>query len=71
MPFYEYKCLACQESFEEFLPMKQRKKPETKPCPKCGEKRVQQTVLLHQMLMQILEWMFTKQKVDLRKQCKE
>ena len=45
MPYYDYKCLACQESFEEFLPIKQRKKPETKPCPKCGEKRVQQVII--------------------------
>lgn len=45
MPFYDYKCLSCQELFEEFLPIKQRKKPETKPCPKCGEKRIQQTIM--------------------------
>ena len=45
MPFYDYKCLACQDVFEEFLSIKQRKKPETKPCPKCGEKRVQQIIV--------------------------
>jgi putative FmdB family regulatory protein len=45
MPFYDYKCSACQECFEEFLPIKQRKKPETKPCPKCGEKRVHQVII--------------------------
>jgi len=45
MPFYDYKCLSCQHAFEEFLPMKQRKKPETKPCTKCGEKRVQQVIV--------------------------
>ena len=45
MPFYDYKCSACQGVFELFLPMKQRKKPEVQPCPKCGEKRVQQIIL--------------------------
>jgi len=45
MPFYDYKCLACQNVFEEFLLIKQRKKPETKPCPNCGEKRVQQVIM--------------------------
>jgi putative FmdB family regulatory protein len=45
MPTYEYRCGACQETFEEFLPLAKRKKPEQKPCPNCSEKRVKQTIL--------------------------
>ena len=45
MPFYDYKCTACEETFEMFVSMKERKKPETKPCPKCGEKKIKQTIL--------------------------
>tara|TARA_R100000152_G_C6738441_1_gene162407 strand:- start:306 stop:599 length:294 start_codon:yes stop_codon:yes gene_type:complete len=42
MPTYEYQCKACEHRFEEFLLMKDRGKPEKKPCPKCGEKQVKQ-----------------------------
>lgn len=45
MPTYEYRCNACQETFEEFLPLAKRKTPEKKACPCCGEKRVKQVVL--------------------------
>ena len=38
MPFYDYKCSKCEHAFEEFLPLKDRKKPERKICPSCGEK---------------------------------
>lgn len=38
MPFYDYKCDKCEHSFEEFLALKDRKKPERKKCPSCGEK---------------------------------
>ena len=38
MPFYDYKCAKCEHTFEEFLPLKDRKKPERKKCPACGEK---------------------------------
>ena len=38
MPFYDYKCAKCDDVFEEFLPLKDRKKPERAACPKCGEK---------------------------------
>ena len=37
MPYYDYRCDKCQHTFEEFLPMKSRKKPEKKNCPACGE----------------------------------
>jgi putative FmdB family regulatory protein len=45
MPYYEYKCLSCQECFEEFNEIQKRKKPESKPCPKCGASRVKQVIL--------------------------
>jgi putative FmdB family regulatory protein len=38
MPFYDYKCEKCDHAFEEMLAMKDRKKPERKNCPSCGEK---------------------------------
>ena len=38
MPFYDYKCEKCEHVFEEMLAMKDRKKPERKNCPTCGEK---------------------------------
>lgn len=45
MPTYEYQCKACNHIFEEFLPLKSRKKPEKCPCPSCGEKKVKQEIL--------------------------
>ena len=42
MPTYEYQCKSCEYRFDEFLMMKDRTKPERKPCPKCGEKSVKQ-----------------------------
>lgn len=44
MPFYDYNCLSCQHTFEEFLSIAQRKKPESKPCPMCGEIKIKQMV---------------------------
>jgi putative FmdB family regulatory protein len=44
MPFYDYKCLECQEKFELFVPMAKRKKAEKDPCPSCGVKRVKQVI---------------------------
>jgi putative FmdB family regulatory protein len=45
MPTYSYRCQACQHLFEDFLPIKKRKIPETKPCPECGEKRIIQAII--------------------------
>ncbi len=42
MPTYEYYCKSCEHRFDEFLMIKDRGKPERKPCPKCGEKEVKQ-----------------------------
>lgn len=36
MPIYEYHCGSCNEKWEQFLKVDNRKEPETKPCPKCG-----------------------------------
>jgi len=44
MPNYDYICLACQYTFEEFLRMKDNDKPCKTPCPKCGEKKVEQYI---------------------------
>ncbi len=35
MPFYEYKCTACEHKFEEFQPISDE--PLSK-CPECGDK---------------------------------
>ena len=45
MPFYDYKCEKCEHTWEEMLKIKDHKKPEKKPCPKCGEKKVKQIIL--------------------------
>lgn len=33
MPYYDFKCRACNEQFEENIPMSSTKTP---ACPKCG-----------------------------------
>jgi len=46
MPNYDYICSKCNHTFEEFLPISQRKNPERKPCPNCNEKKsISQTIL--------------------------
>lgn len=45
MPNYDYRCGACDHRFEDFLPMKNRKKPCKAPCPACGEMKVEQTIV--------------------------
>lgn len=44
MPNYDYICRDCEHRFEDFLPMKDRKKPCKAACPACGKKAVEQTV---------------------------
>ena len=45
MPTYEYRCSACQHTFEQFLPLSKRKAPTKKACPSCKLKKVSQVVL--------------------------
>jgi len=45
MPNYEYLCHGCGYTFEEFYRIDDRKKPEKKPCPKCGIKKIKQECL--------------------------
>lgn len=45
MPFYDYKCEACDHIFERISKIKDHKKPEKNPCPNCKEKRVKQVIL--------------------------
>ena len=46
MPFYDYRCEACGSTFGDVYTISERKKPESEPCPKCGESgKVQQVIL--------------------------
>lgn len=45
MPNYEYKCMNCENVFEHFSLIKDRSKPEKKPCTICGEKKIKQVIL--------------------------
>ena len=36
MPTYEYKCNACNDSWEAFYKIDERDAPKHTPCPKCG-----------------------------------
>jgi putative FmdB family regulatory protein len=38
MPIYEYRCLKCDQRFEEYLSTSDKPAP---PCPKCQEKKVE------------------------------
>jgi putative FmdB family regulatory protein len=37
MPIYEYRCLSCEERFEELV----RRPDDTAPCPQCGGAEVE------------------------------
>lgn len=41
MPTYDYRCTKCEHRFESFLVIKKRHAPTKKPCPACGEKKVE------------------------------
>lgn len=44
MPTYQYVCRGCEYRFEEFLTIKDRKKPTKNPCPSCKKKcKIEQT----------------------------
>lgn len=45
MPTYEYKCFACDHTFEQFQSVSNRKAPTKEACPHCSLKKVQQVVL--------------------------
>jgi len=36
MPIYDYTCRSCNITWEDVLPMADRKLPESQPCPHCG-----------------------------------
>lgn len=38
MPTYTYRCKKCENSFEKFLSISNRKEPEQEACPNCNEK---------------------------------
>jgi putative FmdB family regulatory protein len=42
MPLYEYKCEACQETFEEIVTLKEYDK--LPPCPKCKSKQTKKLI---------------------------
>ena len=42
MPFYEYLCQTCAETFETLRPMQERDR--STPCPKCGSTDVTRQV---------------------------
>ena len=41
MPFYDYRCLDCQEQFSKILTLREYNKQDVK-CPKCGSSKVEQ-----------------------------
>lgn len=45
MPFYDYSCNSCMNVWEEFQSIKNNKKPEKQPCPKCLKKTVKLVIL--------------------------
>lgn len=44
MPTYTYQCKNCSHQFDEIHAVDDRKLPESKPCPKCGESTIQQII---------------------------
>lgn len=41
MPLYDYRCSACNHTFEQFEKMDDRNKPTRKACPGCKKKKIQ------------------------------
>ena len=50
MPWYDYKCYACDNEFTEVHRIDDRKIPVKKKCPKCGKKKVKQLLGLIAMV---------------------
>lgn len=45
MPTYAYRCSKCENTFEKFLSIANRKEPEQEACPKCNENNcIEQTL---------------------------
>lgn len=44
MPYYDYFCSGCDHEFNEYHKIADRNIPSEKPCPKCGEARIQQKI---------------------------
>ena len=42
MPIYDYICSSCDHRFEKQELIKNRLKPEKKPCPECGKTSISQ-----------------------------
>lgn len=46
MPLYDYQCKLCNFTFEQYTKMSERKEPESKACPHCGNVEcVEQTIV--------------------------
>jgi len=45
MALYDFKCSECGHIFERSLKIKDRKTPESEPCPECGEMKVTSVIL--------------------------
>lgn len=67
MPNYDYMCGGCNHSFEEFLLMKDRKKPCKKPCPKCGKKEIKQYIASAPVVIDRFVWELPVLIVDSKK----
>lgn len=37
MPYYDYQCKYCSQTWEEYHSVEDRLKPEAESCPSCGE----------------------------------
>lgn len=44
MPTYEYSCYSCEHRFDAAYKIADRLKPESEPCPACGELEVKKGI---------------------------
>jgi putative FmdB family regulatory protein len=44
MPQYSYRCRSCSHEFDEIHTVSDRKIPEEKPCPGCGQSEIYQKI---------------------------
>lgn len=45
MPMYDYKCGACDHTFEKIVKSDNRLDAEQEPCPKCGKHEIRYAIL--------------------------